>query len=122
MKLKYFFTKIVRKKTTYFQWINIDNINESLLELKSINFNPNSKKDKQQVKQIFQLISQIQYFININDKFPLLSLFLLLYYKLSIYQNSDNNEVIEFVNNTFIKNISINENAIKVMKGLDEYK
>lgn len=122
MKLKYFFTKIVRKKITYFQWINIDNINESLLELKSINFNPNSKKDKQQVKQIFQLISQIQYFININDKFPLLSSCLLLYYKLSIYQNSDNNEVIEFVNNTFIKNISINENAIKVMKGLDEYK
>ena len=98
MKLKYFFTKIVRKKTTYFQWINIDNINESLLELKSINFNPNSKKDKQQVKQIFQLISQIQYFININDKFPLLSSCLLLYYKLSIYQNSNNNEVIEFVN------------------------
>ena len=85
---------------------------DSLLKLKLINFNPISKKDRKQVKKIYKLIYETQYLIRVNDQISLSYSCILLYYNMFIYQDNKNDEVCNFINDSFNKNIIKNKELL----------
>lgn len=92
--------------------MNTKGIKDSLLKLKSINFNPISKKDRKQVKKIYKLIYETQYLIRVNDQISLSYSCILLYYNMFIYQDNKNDEVCNFINDSFNKNIIKNKELL----------
>ena len=112
IKLNSFFFNFGNNKVVELQPMNTKGIKDSLLKLKLINFNPISKKDRKQVKKIYKLIYETQYLIRVNDQISLSYSCILLYYNMFIYQDNKNDEVCNFINDSFNKNIIKNKELL----------
>ena len=65
-----------------------------------------------QVKKIYKLIYETQYLIHVNDQISLSYSCILLYYNMFIYQDNKNDEVCNFINDSFNKNIIKNKELL----------